>query len=48
MYERIKRWYKLGLWTAAEVENAVKKGKLTSDEAAEIYATLGENTAAID
>lgn len=36
MYERIKKWYKQGLWTAEMVENAVKKGVLTEEEAAEI------------
>lgn len=38
MYEKIKRWYKQGLWTAAMVQNAVKKGALTADEAAEIMS----------
>lgn len=37
MYERIKKWYKQGLWTAEMVQNAVKKGILTADEAAEIF-----------
>jgi hypothetical protein len=36
MKEKIIKWYKLGLWTKEMVENAVKKGVLTSDEAAEI------------
>lgn len=38
MKERIKKWYKMGLWTAAMVQNAVNKGKLTAEEAAEIIA----------
>lgn len=38
MYEKIKRWYKQGLWTEAMVRNAVAKGKLTEEEAAEILA----------
>lgn len=38
MYEKIKRWYKQGLWTAAMVQNAVTKGKLTAEEAAEILS----------
>ena len=38
MYEKIKRWYKQGLWTEAMVQNAVAKGKLTADDAAEILA----------
>ena len=36
MYERIKKWYKQGLWTEAMVNNAVTKGVITADEAAEI------------
>ena len=42
MYEKIKRWYKQGLWTAQMVQNAVTKGVLTADEAAEILASDGE------
>lgn len=36
MKEKIKKWYKMGLWTAEMVQNAVTKGKLTAEEAAEI------------
>ncbi len=36
MYEKIKKWYKQGLWTEAKVLNAVSKGKLTDDEANDI------------
>ena len=36
MKERIAKWYKQGLWTADMVQNAVDKGILTADEAAEI------------
>ena len=44
MKEKIAKWYKQGLWTAAMVQNAVKKGVLTSGEAAEILsAGNGEN-----
>ena len=38
MKEKIAKWYKQGLWTAQMVQNAVTKGKLTADEAAEILA----------
>lgn len=38
MYERIKKWYKQGLWTAEMVENAVSKGVLTAEQVAEILA----------
>ena len=42
MFEKIKKWYKHGLWTAQMVQNAVKKGVLTADEAEEILAADGE------
>ena len=38
MKEKIAKWYKQGLWTAAMVQNAVDKGVLTETEAAEILA----------
>ena len=38
MKEKIATWYKQGLWTAQMVENAVVKGVLTADEAAEILS----------
>lgn len=36
MKERIAKWYKQGLWTAEMVQDAVKKGILTEEDAAEI------------
>ena len=36
MYGKIKKWYEQGLWTEVMVQNAVNKGVLTADEAAEI------------
>ena len=36
MYEKIKKWYKQGLWTAEMVLNTVNKGVLTEKQAAEI------------
>lgn len=36
MFEKIKKWYKLGLWTEAMVRNAVVKGVITEAEYAEI------------
>lgn len=36
MKEKIAKWYKQGLWDADMVQNAVEKGILTEDEAAEI------------
>ena len=38
MKEKIAKWYRQGLWTAQMVQNAVTKGKLTADDAAEILA----------
>lgn len=38
MFEKIKKWYKQGLWTEAMVKNAVAKGILTEAEANEILA----------
>lgn len=36
MFEKIKKWYALGLWNAAMVANAVTKGFLTQAQADEI------------
>lgn len=38
MFEKIKKWYKQGLWTEKMVRNAVEKGVLTEDQANEILA----------
>ena len=38
MKEKIAKWYKQGLWDEEKVQNAVKKGVLTAEEAAEILA----------
>lgn len=36
MFEKIRRWYCLGLWTASMVRSAVEKSVLTREEAAQI------------
>lgn len=36
MFEKIKMWYLKGLWTETMVQNAVTKGVLTAEEAAQI------------
>lgn len=36
MYEKIRKWYKQGLWTTKMVQDAVDKGVITPDEAKEI------------
>ena len=44
MEERIRKWYRQGLWTEAMVQNAVQKGVLTAQKAEEILqegATYG-------
>lgn len=33
MYEKIKKWYRQGLWTEAMVKTAADKGILTSEQA---------------
>ena len=40
MKEKIERWYRQGLWTAALVQNAVEKGVLTQAECAAILGGL--------
>ena len=35
-FERIKRWYQQGLWTAEQVHQAVEKGLITEEEYLEI------------
>lgn len=30
--EKVKNWYKWGMWTETMVRNAVVKGKLTADD----------------
>lgn len=36
MFEKIKKWYQMGLWTAEMVQLAVTKEVITKEEAAEI------------
>lgn len=36
MFEKIKKWYKQGLWTTEMVRNAVDKGVLTPEQYREI------------
>lgn len=38
MYNKIKRWYKAGLWTEQMVATAVTKGWITQAEYEEIIA----------
>lgn len=39
-YEKIKTYYNLGYWTEKMVQNAVKKGVITEEEAEEILRNL--------
>ena len=36
MYDKIKKWYKQGLWSADMVQAAADKGVITPEQAAEI------------
>lgn len=36
MFEKIKKWYKQGLWTAKMIQTAADKGVITPAQAAEI------------
>jgi uncharacterized XkdX family phage protein len=36
MFEKIKRWFNQGLWTAEMVRNAVEKGVITAEQFKEI------------
>ena len=44
MFEKIKKWYKQGLWTEAMVLNAVEKGVITAEQAEDILAQGGESS----
>ena len=33
MFEKIKKWFNMGLWSETMVRNAVVKGVITQDEA---------------
>lgn len=39
MFEKIQKWYKQGLWTAAMVQTAAAKGVITEAQAAEIIGS---------
>ena len=43
MFERIKKWYNLGLWTEEMVQDAVEKGVITEEECNEILGITKEN-----
>ncbi len=32
MYEKIKRWFELGVWSESRVRDAVLKGKITAEQ----------------
>ena len=38
MFEKIKKWYKQGLWTEKMVRNAVIKNVISEEQAQEIFA----------
>ena len=41
MFEKIKKWYKQGLWNEQMVFNAVEKGIITEEQYAELTAMAG-------
>ena len=41
MFEKIKRWYRQGLWTEDMVMNAVEKGVISQAEAEQILEKQG-------
>ena len=41
MFEKIKKWYARGLWTAEMVLQAVEKGVITPEQAEEIIGEKG-------
>lgn len=43
MFEKIKKWYSMGLWTEEMVRNAVDKGVITEEEYDEILGITKEN-----
>ena len=38
MYDKIKKWYRQGLWNETMVRNAFNKGILTEDQVTEILS----------
>ena len=40
MKDKIAKWYKQGLWSAAQVANAVKKGVITAADYEEITGEM--------
>lgn len=43
MFERIKKWHSMGLWTEEMVKNAVDKGVITEEQCNEILGITEEN-----
>ena len=41
MYEKIKKWYEQGLWTAEMVKQATRKGVITEGEQIQIIGEEG-------
>ena len=38
MAEKIRKWYKMGLWKETQVRQAVEKGVLSEEECAQILS----------
>ena len=39
MFEKIKKWYYMGLWSAEQVQKAAEKGVITEQQTVEILNT---------
>ena len=42
MKDKIEKWYKMGLWDLAKVQQALEKGIITEEEYAEIVGSDSE------
>lgn len=40
MFEKIKKWYKQGLWTELMIQNAVEKGVISEEQYKEIVSEV--------
>ena len=41
MFEKIKKWFYMGLWSADQVQNAAEKGVITKEQATELLGQEG-------
>ena len=41
MFEKIKKWFYMGLWSADQVQKAAEKGVITKEQATELLGQEG-------